>query len=168
MRASKTIVQSMALSRLALLGSVFLLVCLFGCGGSQLPMGEKRESASSAELPEITDELIDDRINEAWLRNVPEENGTAAPISWNFDRDEPKKIVVVDKQMNGPSATIVLQIETESSPRARARRQLAGQIRTEWRLKTGWALRRWEIVESENISMKYKDVLAPLPENSNR
>jgi hypothetical protein len=46
-------------------------------------------------------------------------------------------------------------------------RSLAGQIRTEWELKTGWALRKWEIVETENISMKYKNLLPPA-QNSNR
>jgi len=160
-----------ARSQIAFLGSVLLIVCLFGCGGSQLPAGERRgEPGAITELPEITDDLIDERINDAWIRNVPEENGKAAPITWSFDRDEPKKILIVDKQMQGDRATIILDIATESSPRARAKRQLAGQIKTEWRLKTGWALRQWEIVESENISMKYKDLLAPSPspENSNR
>jgi hypothetical protein len=47
-------------------------------------------------------------------------------------------------------------------------RQLAGQIRTMWELKTGWALRKWEIVETENISLKYKNIPKPPANNSNR
>ena len=141
----------------------FLVV---GCGGpSSAPGGG--EPDSSGVLPEITQEIIDERINDAWIRDVPEMTGIAPPISWNFDRDEPKEVVVVDKQVDGTRATIVLDIKTQSSPRARAKRQLSGQIRTEWQLRTGWVLRRWEIVESENISMKYKDLAAPPPTNSN-
>jgi hypothetical protein len=111
--------------------------------------------------------LIDERINDAWVGKVPEENGTADPISWSFDREEPKVIVVVDKHMNGTRATLVLDIRTESAPRARAKRALAGQIRTAWELKTGWALRRWEIVDTENISMKYKDLPKRPAQNQN-
>ena len=148
-----------------------LLVISWGCGGppsaSTSPTGG--QPADGGAIPEITQELIDERINDAWVREVPEETGIAQPISWNFDRDEPKVVTVVDKQVNGTSATIVLDIKTESSPRARAKRQLAGQIRTEWALRTGWVLRKWEIVDTENISMKYKDLsVPPPPANANR
>jgi hypothetical protein len=73
---------------------------------------------------------------------------------------------VVEKHVEGRHATIVLDIKTSSAPRARNQRYLAGQIRTEWELQTGWVLRRWEIVETENISMKYKDLPKP-PEQTN-
>ena len=121
-------------------------------------------------MPEITEELIYERINDAWVADVPpEEAQNKEPIFWNFDHDEPKEITVVDKQQNGTRATIVLDIKTSSAPRARVNRQLAGQIRTEWELKTGLVLRRWEIINVENISMKYKDVPKPIePQNSNR
>ena len=147
-----------------LLGSLVLLAT-FGCGGP--PSTGGGAPSSTGDIPEITDDLINERINEAWVREVLEEKGTAPPISWNFDRDEPKQIVVVDKQVDGTRATIVLDIKTESSPRARAKRQLAGQIRTEWELRTGWVLRRWEIVDTENISMKYKNLEFPPGQNSN-
>lgn len=144
-----------------------LLLSLVGCGGPSSSPGDPGASGS-ANVPEITDELIYERINDAWIRDVPEENGTAEPISWNFDHDEPKEITIVEKQLNGTRATIVLDIKTGSAPRARANRQLTGQIRTEWELRTGWVLRRWEIVNSENISMKYRDLPKPSPSNSNR
>jgi hypothetical protein len=142
---------------------LFASVSLIACGGPPTTS----EGAPSGELPEITDELIYERINDAWIRDVPPEEANKEPIFWNFDHDEPKEITVVDKQQNGTRATIVLDIKTGSSPRARVNRQLAGQIRTEWELRTGWALRRWEIVDTENISMKYKDIPKSLPDNSN-
>jgi hypothetical protein len=142
-----------------------VVVASYGCGGP--PPRTDSGSGDSTAIPEITDELIYERINDTWVREVPEESGIAEPISWNFDHDEPKEITVVDKQVTGTKAVIVLDIKTGSAPRARANRSLSGQIRTEWELRTGWVLRRWEIVESENISMKYKDLPKTTDANSN-
>ncbi len=145
---------------------IILSILLIACGG---PPTTSDGSAAPGELPEITDELIYERINDAWVADVmPEEAGNnKEPIFWNFDHDEPKEITVVDKQQNGTRATIVLDIKTRSAPRARVERHLAGQIKTEWELRTGWAMRRWEIAHTENISMKYKDTPKQVPDNSN-
>ena len=119
-------------------------------------------------MPPLNKEVIDERINDARVYEVLPESGTGDPIPWSFDEDEPKEIVVVEQQIDGLQATIILDIKTESSPRANNRRYLSGQIRTDWRLETGWVLRRWEIVNTENISMKYRDLPKPTPQNSNR
>lgn len=118
-------------------------------------------------IPEITKEVIDERINDARVYEVTPEIGPGEPIAWSFDFDEPKEIVIIDKRQQGTQATIILDIKTQSSPRARIMRKLAGQIRTEWKLETGWALRRWEIVSTENISMRYKDIPKAEPSNPN-
>jgi hypothetical protein len=89
-------------------------------------------------------------------------------MNWTFIPNEPKEITIVDKKIEGDHATIILDIKTSSGPRASGPRSLAGQIRTEWQLKTGWVLRKWEIVETENISMKYKNLPKPSPDNSNQ
>jgi hypothetical protein len=170
MRATNAKVRRATFLLSSVLGLGLLLACAFGCAPSS-SSGDGQQSGSapgSNDLPEITDEIIHERINDAWIREVPEENGTAEPISWNFDEDEPKEIVVIDKQMDITRATIVLDVKTGSAPRARANRSLAGQIRTEWELRTGWVLRRWEIVRTENISMKYRDLPKPPAANSNR
>ena len=119
-------------------------------------------------MPELSEEIIRERINDAFIRDVPEENGSAEPINWSFDEDEPKEITVVEKQSDGKRAKIVLDIKTGSAPNARKQRRLAGQIRTEWELQTGWALRRWQIIEAENVSMKYRNLPKPPEQNSNR
>jgi len=150
----------------AFLGSALLLACSFGCapsgGGSQGPPG-----SASTDVPELTEEIIRERINDARVYEVPEEGGTSRPISWGFDENEPKEIVVIEKQNEGTRTTIVLDIKTTSSPRSREPRYLAGQIRTMWELRTGWVLRKWEIVETENISMKYKNLPQPPEQSSN-
>lgn len=148
----------------AFLGLALLLACSSGCA----PARQNSSDSASGDLPELTDEIIRERINDAAVWEVPEENGTAEPISWRFDEDEPKEITVVEKKMDGARATLILDIKTRSSARMRNPRSLAGQIRTEWELKTGWALRRWEIVDTENISMKYKNIPVPPAQNSNR
>jgi hypothetical protein len=153
------------------LGLFLLLACSFGCA-PPAPQKDGSQSSSapgaSSDLPEITDELIRERINEAYVRDVPEENGAAEPIGWSFDEDEPKEIAVIEKQTEGARATIVLDIKTGSAPNMRNPRHLEGRIRTEWELKTGWALRRWEIVSTENISMKYRNLPKPPAQNTNR
>lgn len=145
------------------LGIVLLLACASACAPSNSGGG-----SDSGAMPELTDEIIRERINETRVWDVPEENGAAEQITWNFDEDEPKEIAVVEKKVEGVRATIVLDIKTRSAPNRRNPRSLAGQIRTEWELKTGWALRRWEIIETQNISMKYKNLPKPPATNSNR
>ena len=148
-------------------GLALLLACSSGCAPSSSSQQNPSDSASN-DLPELTEEIIREQINDAGVWEVPEENGAAEPISWRFDEDEPKEIIVVEKQMDGARATIVLDIKTRSALNMRNPRSLAGQIRTEWELKTGWALRTWEIVRTENISMKYKNLPKPPAQNSNR
>ena len=156
MRAINTMTRSVLIS-----SCVLLLALMFACGGPASQSGQNTPGASSTELPELTDELIHERINDAWLREVPEENGASEPISWRFDRDEPKEIVIVEKQTDGAKATVLLDVKTTSAPRSSNKRYLAGQIRIHWELRTGWVLRRWEIVDTENISMKYKNLPKP-------
>ena len=154
--------------RLTFLFSSLLMLAALGCGPPS-QQGDPARSSASGDIPELTDEIIKERINDAYVDDVPEENGTAGMIGWGFDENEPKEIAVVDKQVDGTTATIVLDIKTSSHPRARNQRYLAGQIRTIWKLRTGWVLRRWEIVETENISFKYRNLPAkPSEQNSNR
>jgi hypothetical protein len=166
MRATKLLrVKMLRLSFLLLAAAI---ACSMACGSSPQSGGQGATGSGSGGIPELTKEVIDQRINDARVFDVMPENGTGEPISWSFDEDEPKEIAIVDKQIDGAQATIILDIQTQSSPRARTQRHLAGQIRTNWKIETGWVLRRWEIVHTENISMKYKDVPKELPLNSNR
>jgi hypothetical protein len=147
-----------------LLGSALLL----SCGGpSSAPQADGQPSASSGDVPELSDDIIRQRINDSRVSEIPEESGTGQPISWRFFEEEPKEITIVEKQVNGVQATVILDVKTQSTPRAREPRALAGQIRTEWELSSGWVLRQWEIVRTENISMKYKNLPKPAAQNSN-
>jgi len=150
------------------LGLSLLLACSFGCAPSSPKGGGDPTASESNDLPEITEEIIRERINDAGVREVPEENGAGDPIYWNFDENEPKEIFLVEKQIDGKHATLLLDIKTKSASDVRNPRQLAGQIRTEWELRTGWVLRRWEIVRTENISMKYINPPKPPAQNTNR
>ncbi len=150
------------------LGLTLLLTCSFGCAPSPSQGDGKQNPSGSTDLPELTKEIIDERINDARIYEVLPEGGTGEPISWSFDEDEPKEIAVVEKEIDGERATIVLDIKTSSAPRSSNQRHLTGQISTEWELRTGWVLRKWEIVRTENISMKYKNLPKPPAQNSNR
>ena len=143
----------------------FVLVFSSACAPPQSSDGKPNAGDGP---PELTEETIRTRINGARVRDIPEENGAGDPISWGFFEEEPKEVTVVDKQVDGARATVILDIRTTSTPRARDPRYLAGQIRTEWELETGFVLRRWEIVRTENISMKYRNLPKPSPQASPR
>lgn len=154
------------LSYLLFLG--VLITLSTSCGPPANGDGQAGPDTSSQGELELTKEIIDERINDGRVRDVPPESGTGEPIGWSFDEDEPKEISVVEKQVDGTRATVILDVTTRSSARAREPRQLSGQIKTEWELQSGWVLRRWEIVNVENISMKYKNLPRPTPQNANQ
>jgi hypothetical protein len=68
-------VRNMQLS--SLLGLAVLLVVSFGCGGPSSSQADQGSSASLHDLPELTEDMIRERINDARVREVPAENGTA-------------------------------------------------------------------------------------------
>lgn len=132
------------------------------CGG---PNNTSPDSASSGDAPpELTDELIRERLVGSAVWEVPDASGIGRPITWHFIQSEPKDVVIVDRQVNGNDATVTLDIRTTSSPRSREKRYLEGRLRTEWHLRRGMVLRRWEIVGTENISMTYKNLPSSTPE----
>lgn len=149
---------------------LFLFAFSFACAPpADSPNGENQSQSSAANnAPELDEETIRDRLNGSRVRKVPEENAAAEPINWTFDEDEPKEIKVVEKQTEGARTIIILDIKTSSATDSREPRQLAGQIRTEWILETGWVLRRWQLIKIENISMKYKNLPKPPAQNSDR
>ena len=150
----------------SVLGLALLLALSFACGGPPASPGEAGQGSASGDVPELTDDLIRERITYTYVRKIPPESGDGEPMNWTFMHDEPKEITIVDKKVEGDHATVILDIKTRSGPRTRAPRSLEGQIKTEWALRTGWVLRQWEIVDTENISMKYKTLEKP-PDNAN-
>jgi hypothetical protein len=135
-----------------------LALSLNGCGG---PATDEAAYDTGEALPELTDEIIRERLNGVRIGPIPEESGASEPISWRFFSDEPKDVTIVEKNVEGGSATVVVDIKTTSSPRSREPRQLAGRVKLEWLLRSGMVLRRWEVVGTENISVKYKNLPKP-------
>jgi hypothetical protein len=146
--------------KISALTVVLLLALSIGCGGPG------PDDSSAEGLPELTDELIRERLNGVRFGPVPPEEGSGEPISWRFFLDEPKEITIVEKNVQGTSANVVLDIKTTSSPRSREPRQLSGRIRTEWQLNSGMVLRQWEVVRTENLTVKYRNLPKPSPEPS--
>jgi hypothetical protein len=144
-----------------------LLVSSLGCGGPA-PHGDGGQDLSSTGAPELTDDVIRQRINNVYVRDVKEENGAGEPIGWSFSESEPKEITILEKQIEGTHANVVLDIKTGTGPRSRNPRLLSGKIKTEWALESGWALRQWKIFRTENISMTYKNVPKTADQNTNR
>ena len=111
-----------------------------------------------APRPEITLENIRKDLNGKQVR-VPSENGSAETSGWRFSPDEPKEIEILEKQLAGDKATFVIDLRTGTSPRAEQQgitKKLAGRLRLHYELQTGLVLRKWEIVQIENISFAYQ------------
>lgn len=129
--------------------------CLSSCatseqgGGGAQPTPEKR--------PELTDEKIGETIIGARVEDVPDEADAARPIDWVFYQNEPKNLTVIEKQVDGDKATVVVDVQTASAPKARYPRRLAGRLRLHYELQNEFIFRRWNVVEIENISMKYRN-----------
>jgi hypothetical protein len=118
-------------------------------------------------LPELGDEKIRETLFDAWVDEVPEATGAARPISWYFTRGEPTEVAVVEKQMDGKKATVVVDVTARSAPHARDQKALSGRLRLHYELQREFILRRWRIVGVDNISMTYRDEARPdaPPEN---
>lgn len=159
-------ISKMANSKSRLVLLFLLLAVLLGSVACGPPSGDW-SGTSRDEIPELTEDDINDRINETRVYDVKPADGQGDSISWGFDEDEPKTITVVERSVEGKNATVILDITTRSAPRARDPRELTGRLKTYWQYETGFAARRWEIQHSENMTMTYKKLPKPADQNSN-
>jgi hypothetical protein len=123
-----------------------------GACGDAPPEEDKR--------PEITVENIREDLDGQRVA-VPAEDGAPEPSSWRFFPSEPKEIEILEKEMAGDRATIVIDLRTRTSPRAEQQgitKKLAGRLRLYYELHSYVAVRRWEIVRIENLSFAYEKV----------
>lgn len=153
------------MNKRSLINSVLLCFALsvFMASGGCTSSNNGNPQTTAAKLPELTDEKIRETINDARVRDVPEKDGTAKPMSWSFDYDEPKEFKSIEKQMDGNKATVVIDIATRSTPGARNPLELSGKIRLYYELERGLVLRQWQVVKAENISMTYRNLAEPSP-----
>ena len=107
--------------------------------------------------PEIPLENIREDINGQRV-SLPAEGDASEPSSWRFFLNEPKEIEILEKQLAGDKATVLIELWTRTSPRAEQQgitKKLAGRLRLHYELKSYFVVRKWEIVRIENISFKY-------------
>lgn len=108
--------------------------------------------------PDITVETILEDLNGQRV-DVRSEDGTSEPSSWRFFLNEPKEIKILEKQLAGDKAILVIDLRTSTSPRAEQqgiKKKLAGKLRLHYELKSYFVVRKWEIVGMENISFAYQ------------
>ena len=123
--------------------------------------GNEAQRPSGDARPALSDEKIRESIFDAWVEEVPEEKGAAKSITWHFRPDEPTEVAIVERQMDGDKATVVVDVTARSAPRARSPKVLAGRLRLHYELQTELFLRRWRIVDVDNLSMTYREEPKP-------
>jgi hypothetical protein len=133
-----------------------LLVAVLAAAGACGPDPEVPKPPPDA-LPELSDERIRETLFDAWVEEVPEEAGAAQPISWHFMRDEPTEVAVVERQMDGEKATVLVDVTARSAPRSRSPKVLSGRLRLHYELRTVVFLRKWRIAYVDNVSMTYRE-----------
>lgn len=109
-------------------------------------------------LPEITLENIRKDLTGKQVR-VPSETDSAETSGWRFNANEPKEIEIVEKQYAGKEATFVIDLRTSTLPSAEQQgttKRLAGRLRLHYKLESYFVVRKWEIVQIENISFAYQ------------
>ena len=129
---------------------LFLLSALAGACRAGPPPEDRR--------PEVTVETILEDINGQRI-NVPAEDGASQPASWRFFLNEPKEIEILEKQLAGDKAILVIHVRTRTSPRAEQqgiKKALAGKLRLHYELQSYFVVRKWQIVGMENISFAYQ------------
>jgi hypothetical protein len=136
---------------------LLLLAILYSGACATSPRTDANSRTASDGRPEITDEKIRQNIIGRRVEGVPEETNASPPINWTFEPDEPKEFTVLEKQMNDDQATIVVDMKTRTAEGSRNPRQLNGKLRLHYELQSDFVLRKWRIIEVENISMKYKN-----------
>lgn len=147
-------------NRHSITGPAFLLLLawLIACAACSSSRGPGRAGGDDSDVrPEITDEKIRQDILWHTVENIRDETNTNKPISWTFIPEEPKEITVLEKQVSGDTANVVLDVKTRSAPRAKNQRQLSGKIRLHYELQTELFLRKWRITHIENVSMSYRN-----------
>ena len=108
--------------------------------------------------PEITVETILEDLNGQRV-DVPPEDGASETASWRFFANEPKEIEILEKQLAGDKAILVINLRTRTSPRAEQqgiKKRLAGKLRLHYELQSYLVVRKWEIAGMENISFAYQ------------
>ena len=133
----------------SLLLLLFLSALAGACEGGPPPEDQR---------PEITLETIREDLNGKRVE-VPAEGGASEPSSWRFYPSEPKEIEILEKQLAGDKATLIIDMRTRTSPRAEQqgiKKKLAGKLRLHYELNSYFVVRKWEIVKIENISFAYQ------------
>lgn len=65
--------------------------------------------------------------------------------SWEFEKDEPRTISLVEEEYEGDKATIIIDMQTEGSEST-----MAGKLRLHYE----WIADEWNLVRVENLTFK--------------
>jgi hypothetical protein len=142
-----------------------LLVAAFAAASACGPTADPPKPSPDS-LPDLGDEKIRETLVDSEVSEVPEEKGAAKSISWRFLPDEPREVTVVDRQMDGEKATVLVDVKTRTTPRSRSPLVLSGRLRLHYELRRMVFLRKWQIVDIDNLSMTYRE--EPKPDDEDR
>jgi hypothetical protein len=137
-----------------LLSAALLLGALAACGESPTATADNanmRAADQGAGQKEIPVEKI---VRDVVGRVVPitEVRGDGAPTDWTFEADEFKQVEIVEAQVTGNSAAIVILMTTRNNP---GPNEDAVQVSGKLQLRYERAGGRWNLKAIENLNFRY-------------
>ena len=134
--------------------TALLLGALAACGESPTATADSanvRAADQGAGQKEIPVEKI---VRDVVGRVVPitEVRGDGAPTDWTFEADEFKQVEIVEAQVTGNSASIVILMTTRNNPGPNEDAvQVSGKLQLRYE-RTG---SRWDLKAIENLNFRY-------------
>jgi hypothetical protein len=92
--------------------------------------------------PKITEEQLG--------KDIVGKNTGEGILSWQFEKDEPREIKILETHYSGNKATIIIDMKTESAPRSLTHTKMSGRLRLQYE----WIANEWNLVQVENLTFK--------------
>jgi len=142
-----------------LLSSLLLLGALSACGESPTGTADNANVRAADQGSSQNDLPVEKIIRDVVGRVVPitEARGDGAPTDWTFEADEFKQVEIVESQLTGNTASVVIFMTTRNNPGPDEDAvQVSGKLQLRYERANG----RWNLKAIENLNFRYTVGLA--------
>jgi hypothetical protein len=142
-----------------LLSALLLLGALAACGESPSDAAGSANVRAADQGGSQNDIPVEKVVRDVVGRVVPitEASGEGAPTDWTFEADEFKQVEIVESQLTGNTASIVIFMTTRNNPGPNEDAvQVSGKLQLRYERANG----RWNLKAIENLNFRYTVGLA--------
>ena len=142
-----------------LLSIALLLGALTACGESPSGTADSANVRAADQGASQKDIPVEKIVRDVVGRVVPitEVTGDGTPTDWTFEADEFKQVEIVETQVTGNTASIVIFMTTRNNPEPKEDAvQVSGKLQLRYERESG----RWNLKAIENLTFRYTVGLA--------